>query len=182
MQVYNSVIASPSFWKNSVTIVSYDEHGGFFDHVSPPLISTAPPPGDNYTSFKSLGVRTPGYIISPFVKPGAVAHNLFDHTSALKFIGERFGPAGLYSPVVDARPVESLSAALDFSSPITNPPAGPEMDTYIHQLPPPDPMLANIPDPDTDLRKSFREAIDEMKRRGAGPDHLKFGTLLSQVP
>lgn len=182
MQVYNAVTASPSFWKSSVTVVSYDEHGGFFDHVSPPMIPTDPPPGVNYPSFKSLGVRTPGYVISPFVKKGAVAHNLFDHTSVLKFIGEKFGPNGLYSPIVDARPVESLSAALDFSSPINNSPPGPSMDAYIHAVPPPNPLLAQIPSVDTELQQGFRDAIDEMKRQGAGSDHPKFGTLLSQVP
>ena len=181
MQVYNAVTASPSFWKSSVTIVSYDEHGGFFDHVSPPMIPTSPPPGANYPDFKSLGVRTPGYVISPFVKPGVV-HNLFDHTSVLKFIGEKFGPNGWYSPVVDARPVESLSAALDFSAPINNSPSGPSMDAYIHAMPPANPLVAEIPVPDNELRASFRDAVDEMKRQGAGPDHPKFGTLLNQVP
>lgn len=181
MQVYNAVTASQSFWKRSVTIVTYDEHGGFFDHVSPPLIPTVPPPGTNYPPFKSLGVRTPAYVISPFVKQG-VAHNLFDHTSILKFIGDKFGPNGLYSPVVDARPVESVSAALDFANPINISPAGPSMDAYIHALPRPDPLLAEIPPKDTELRQTFRDAIDEMKRQGAGAGHAKFGTLLSQVP
>jgi phospholipase C len=181
MQVYNAVRASPSFWRNSVTIVTYDEHGGFFDHVSPPMIPADPPPGANYPQFRSLGVRTPTYIISPFVKPGVVP-NLFDHTSVLKFIGEKFGPKGLYSPVVDARPVESVSAALDFSAPINNPPPGPSMDAYIHAVPPANPLVAEIPPPDNELRQSFRDAIDEMKRQGAGADHPKFGTLLSQVP
>ena len=181
MQVYNAVTASPSFWKSSVTIIAYDEHGGFFDHVSPPSIPTNPPPGASYARFESLGVRTPAYVVSPFVRP-RVAHNLFDHTSILKFIGEKFGPSGSYSPLVDSRPVESVSAALDFSSPINNSPAGPSMDAYIHAVPAPNPLLAEVPPVDTELRKSFRDAIDEMKRQGAGADHPKFGTLLSQVP
>lgn len=46
---------------------------------------------------------------------------------------------------------------------------------------PPDLSLANVPMPDTDLRKNFSVAIYEMKRQGAGADHPKFGTLLSQV-
>ena len=40
-------------------IVTYDEHGGFFDHVSPPAIRTDPPPGINYPGFDTLGVRVP---------------------------------------------------------------------------------------------------------------------------
>ncbi len=110
-----------------------------------------------------------------------MVHNLFDHTSVLKFIGEKFGPNGLYSPVVDARPVESLSAALDFSNPINNSPPGPSMDAYIHAVPPPNPQLAEIPTPDTDLKVSFRDALEEMKQQG-GSNHPIFGTLLSQVP
>jgi phospholipase C len=180
MQVYNAVTASPSFWKGSVTIIGYDEHGGFFDHVSPPLIPTEPPPGFDYDPFKSLGVRIPGYVISPFVKPGVV-HNLFDHTSVLKLIGEKFGASGGYSPVVDARPVESLSAALDFSNPVNNPPPGPSMDAYIHAVPPPDPQLAEIPIPDTDLKKSFLDAVREMKQQG-GENDSRFATLLNQIP
>lgn len=181
MQVYNAVTASQAFWKTSVTVVAYDEHGGFFDHVSPPMIPTVPPLGVNYEPFKSLGVRVPAYVISPFVRCG-VAHKLFDHTSILKFIGEKFGQNGSYSPVVDARPVESVSVALDFSNPIVPSPPGPSMDDYIHAVPPPNPSLAKVPPVDTELRQSFRDAIDEMKRQGAGADHPKFGTLLGQVP
>lgn len=180
MQVYNAITASPSFWKSSLTIIGYDEHGGFFDHVSPPLIPTEPPPGIDYAPFKSLGVRIPGYVISPFVKQGVV-HNLFDHTSVLKLIGEKFGVNGRYSAVVDARPVESLSAALNFSSPINNPPPGPSMDAYIHAVPSPDPQLAEIPIPDTDLKKSFLDAVQEMKQQGGETDP-RFATLLNQIP
>jgi len=182
MQVYNAVIASPSFWKSSVTIVTYDEHGGFFDHVSPPMVPTDPPATDKYDAFKSLGVRVPAYIISPFVKKGGVVSDVFDHTSILKFIAERFGPGGSYSKDVDARAVESVSTALDFSAPITFPPSGPHMDAYINAVPRPDPLVVEIPPPDTELRTGFRQAVDEMKRQGAGPDHPKFGAILSQVP
>jgi phospholipase C len=181
MQVYNAVTASPSFWKNSLTVISYDEHGGFFDHVSPPLIRTDPPPGVNYLPFTSLGVRVPGYLISPFVKQGVV-HNLFDHTSVLKLIGERFGPKGKYSSAVDNRPVESISAALDFTNLMLNAPPAPPMDAYIHAVAPADRTRVEVPPMDTELKKAFRDGIDEMKRQGAGTQHPKFGSLIAQVP
>ena len=181
MQVYNAVTASLSFWKSSLMIVSYDEHGGFFDHVSPPLVRTDPPPGCNYAPFTSLGVRVPAYIISPFVKPGVV-HNLFDHTSVLKLLGERFGPNGKYSNFVDNRAVESLSSALDFTNPLLNPSPAPSLEPYIQSVPPPDSARVEIPPVDTDLKKAFRDGIEEMKRQGAGPQHPKFGNLLAQVP
>src|SRR5207302_10252412 len=99
-----------------VVIVSYDEHGGFFDHVSPPKISTAPPACANYPTFDSLGVRVPAYIISPLVQAGTVYHEVMDHLSVLKFIGEKFN-GGKYSPEVDDRAVASVSGVLGLDVP-----------------------------------------------------------------
>jgi len=179
MQVYNAVRASLSFWRDCLLIISYDEHGGFFDHVSPPLIPTEPPAAVDYPRFESLGIRVPGFIVSPYVKR-SVAHNLFDHTSVLKVLGEKFGN-GSYSPAVDARPVESISAALDDSDPILNPPGAPPVDVYLSQRPPA-PTMATVPEPDSSLKKAFRMAINEMKKQGADENHPKFGPLLQQVP
>ena len=120
-------------------------------------------------------------MISPFVKPGIAVNNLFDHTSVLKFLGEKFDANGSYSPVVDARPVESVSAALDFNNPIVVPPAAPAMNAYLNPRPPA-PIAATVPAPDTELKEAFRQGTEEMKRKGAGPAHPKFGTLLKQIP
>lgn len=76
MQVYNALTASPSFWRGAALIIVYDEHGGFFDHVSPPLVPTPPPQAHLYPPFTSLGVRVPAYVVSPFVQPGSVSHLL----------------------------------------------------------------------------------------------------------
>lgn len=179
MQVYNAVTSSLSFWKRSLTFIGYDEHGGFFDHVSPPLIQTTAPAGVTYENFLSLGPRTPAYVVSPFVKAGQCVHHVFDHTSVLKFLGERFGN-GSYLPEVDARPVESLSAALSFDSPISSPPPAPAMDGYLSQRAPANPF-ATVPPPQTDLQQAFRDGIAEMKRQG-GDNHPAFGELLQQVP
>ncbi len=180
MQVYNAVASSVEFWKGSVLIIDYDEHGGFFDHVSPPLVQTDPPPGVSYPSFKSLGVRTPGYVISPFVRPKSVSHNILDHTSVLKLIAEKFGK-GSYSEVVDKRPVESLSAVLDFTNPINAPPAPPALNDYFAARPPA-PVNATVPATDTALTQAFNDATYKLKNQGAGPDHPKFGPLMSQIP
>ena len=95
-----------------VVIVTYDEHGGFFDHVSPPPIATNPPPTATYQPFSTLGVRVPAFIISPFVTAGAVYQETLDHLSILKFLGDKFN-GGTYSPEVDNRPVNSVQATLD---------------------------------------------------------------------
>jgi phospholipase C len=110
-QVYEA-IASPAVWERLVAVVTYDEHGGFFDHIPPPRIATQPPPGADYSKpFETLGVRVPAIVVSPFVAPGQVFEGLLDHISVLKFLGERFG-GGSYTPLVDSRPVSSVSDAL----------------------------------------------------------------------
>src|ERR1700736_1145740 len=103
---------NPAIWSLMVSIVTYDEHGGFFDHVSPPSATTMPPPGSAYTNpFQSLGVRVPAFVISPFVKPGTVFSGDLDHTSILKFVAQVFGD-GSYNQYVDKRPVGSVSDLL----------------------------------------------------------------------
>lgn len=88
-QVVNALKNGP-LWSKTLLVITYDEHGGFFDHVPPPsnvpVISGAPPiPGmENY------GPRVPTFIISPWVARGAVSKEVFDHTSILKTIARRF--------------------------------------------------------------------------------------------
>jgi len=178
MRVYKAVTANPDFWKGVLMIVDYDEHGGFFDHVAPPLIETAAPDGANWSgsTFKSLGIRTPAFLISPYVKAGAVTHNLFDHTSVLKLLGEKFG-GGSYSPAVDHRAVGSISHALDFSNPIIPAPAPLALDAYLAAKPPP-PAGVIAPEPKTSLQLAFSNVIDNMKLHGADSSHPKFGQLL----
>jgi phospholipase C len=177
MQVYKAVTASPAFWKNVLMIVDYDEHGGFFDHVPPSIIPTEPPDGANWSvPFKSLGVRTPAFIISPFVEARAVCHNLLDHTSVLKLLGEKFGN-GSYSPEVDSRPVGSVSHVLDFTNPIQQAPAPPALDDYLKARPPV-PAGVTKPPLNTPLQQGFSGVIDRMKQHGADASHPKFGQLL----
>jgi phospholipase C len=100
----DAFMASPS-WKDSVFILSYDEPGGFYDHVSP---QTAVPPDSiqyptdilstdicaNNTSpvcgFFVTGFRVPLIVISPFTKANYVSHTVMDYTAILKFIETRF--------------------------------------------------------------------------------------------
>jgi phospholipase C len=180
MQTYNAVTNSLAFWNSTVMIVDYDEHGGFFDHVSPPMIPTAPPVGATYNQpFVSLGVRTPGYVISPFVKAGFVNSTVLDHTSVLKLIGDKFG-GGSYSDVVDARPVASLSTILDFSQSLTPPPSAPALDAYLAPRPPM-PTGATVPIPNTNLQKGFQNALNSLQQNGADSTHPKFGELISKL-
>lgn len=84
LDVYHALRTSPC-WEKSMLIVTYDEHGGFFDHVQPP---TAP---DDDPAFGHYGVRVPAIVISPFIEKASVAHGaVFDHTSIIKTVLARF--------------------------------------------------------------------------------------------
>jgi len=66
-------------WESTVIIVTYDDNGGFWDHVAPPKLDRWGP-----------GVRVPTVIVSPFAKRGFVDHTIYDTTSILKLIESRF--------------------------------------------------------------------------------------------
>ena len=89
-------------WQDMLVVVTYDENGGYWDHVAPP---TGPGWGDRF----GPGTRVPALLIGPHVKRGFVDHTPYDTTSILKFITERWGLEPL--PGVRAK-AGNLSAAL----------------------------------------------------------------------
>ncbi|WP_071324968.1 phospholipase C [Janthinobacterium sp. 1_2014MBL_MicDiv] len=82
-QVYQALAHGPA-WARTLLILSYDEHGGFFDHVPPPVAV------DDDPAFRQYGVRVPMLLVSPLIAPGSVCHQVFDHTSIIKTILQRF--------------------------------------------------------------------------------------------
>ena len=83
--VVDAVMNGPG-WENTLLIWTYDEHGGYYDHVVPP--AAIPPDGiprrrrgPAYTGFAQYGFRVPCAVISPYARPGYVSHSVFDHTS-----------------------------------------------------------------------------------------------------
>ena len=101
-------------WAHMVVIVTYDENGGFWDHV-------APPKGDRW----GPGSRIPALIVSPFAKQGSVDHTLYDTTTILSLITKRFALPAL--PGLQRRnaaiaangrtPLGDLTNALDLQAP-----------------------------------------------------------------
>ena len=78
-QVYQALLKSPQ-WNDTMLLVTYDEHGGTYDHALPP--PAVPPDGHtSQFSFDRYGLRVPAIIISPFVPASTVVHDVFDHTS-----------------------------------------------------------------------------------------------------
>jgi phospholipase C len=104
-RIYNAVTTSPA-WKNTLLIVTFDEWGGFFDHVPPPAAPDVKP------EYEQRGFRVPCLLISPFARRGRVAHGVYDHTSILKLVEWRWGLEPL--SVRDAQ-ANNIAAALDFS-------------------------------------------------------------------
>jgi phospholipase C len=100
--VYNSLRSGPA-WKSTLLVVTYDEHGGCYDHVPPPA---AVPPGKTPTSpfnFDRYGVRVPAVIASPYIKAGTVLRPPgpvpYDHTSVIATLRKRWPEIG--GPLTD---------------------------------------------------------------------------------
>ncbi len=83
LRAFHALARSPA-WPRTLLLITYDEHGGFFDHVPPPA---AP---DDDATFRRYGPRVPALAISPWMEQGHVSHVLFDHTSIIKTILMRF--------------------------------------------------------------------------------------------
>ncbi|MHB8671134.1 MAG: phospholipase C [Acidimicrobiales bacterium] len=130
--VINALFTSPN-WSDSALFITYDEHGGFYDHVPPPkaVLPDAIPPNEP-GAFDHLGIRVPFVVVSPWAKSHYVSsalpvdlttpsdpsygtpQHIYSHTSVLKTIEERFG-----LPALTARDAASndLSDLFDFSAP-----------------------------------------------------------------
>ena len=147
----NALMSSPS-WNDSIFILTWDEHGGFFDHVSPQ--STVSPdgippvdlqPGDDCTQvvgpncdFIFTGYRVPIIVMSPFSKKNYVSHAVYDHTAILKLIETRFGVSALTQR--DAAQADMSQDFFDFTAaPWKTPPSPPAQSTggacYLDHLP-----------------------------------------------
>ncbi len=83
LEVYEALLNSPD-WQDTLLVIVYDEHGGFFDHVAPPAL-----PADDGSGYSTYGVRVPALLVGPRVR-NHVCHHLFEHTSLIQTILRRF--------------------------------------------------------------------------------------------
>ena len=101
-QVLDTLVSNPEVWARTVLIVTYDENGGFFDHVRPPTSPAGtigewltadplPTTAGGIAGPVGLGFRVPCLVVSPFSRGGYRCSDVFDHTSVLRFIETRFG-------------------------------------------------------------------------------------------
>jgi phospholipase C len=100
--VLNTLVSNPGVWKKTALLITYDENGGFFDHVPPPtpaagtageFLTVSPLPADaaGVAGPIGLGFRVPLLVVSPFSRGGLVCKHTFDHTSLLRLLETRFG-------------------------------------------------------------------------------------------
>jgi phospholipase C len=152
--VYNKIRANEELWQSSLLVIIYDEHGGFYDHVPPP--ATVAPDGPNVDSgfnFKTLGVRVPAVLVSPWLDQGVISDR-FDHTSVLKFLIEKFGLTNGYLGNRVAHTTTNTFAKYLLDSPRS---------TY-GQLPTTSPDLITVSDnqPKSDFQKVLMERSHQL--------------------
>jgi phospholipase C len=125
--ILDALTSNPKVWAKTALIITYDENGGFFDHVVPP---TPPPntPGEFLTGAGiarspeaapffgpiGLGFRVPTLVVSPFSRGGYVANEIFDHTSTLLLLEKRFGVEVPYLSAWRRQTVGDMTSAFNF--------------------------------------------------------------------
>lgn len=125
-RVYDAVTRGPE-WKSSLLVITFDEWGGFFDHVPPPVAPFTQIERQAGMEDGLRGFRVPTILVSPFVRRGFVSSRIYDHASVLKLIETRWGLEPL--TVRDAEANDMMAeldiGSPDFSAPVISVPQGP---------------------------------------------------------
>ncbi len=102
-RVVEAVLHSPN-WPRTLLIHTYDEHGGYYDHVAPPRaiapddIAPNLQPGDPPGGYDMYGPRVPAIVVSPYSRPSGVSHTVHDHTSVLATIEHKWNLPAAKAP------------------------------------------------------------------------------------
>jgi phospholipase C len=88
----NAIMRSPD-WSNTAIFLSWDDWGGFYDHVAPPAVDA-----------NGFGLRVPGIVISPYARRGVIDHQILSHDAYVKFIEDDFLGGARLDPATDGRP------------------------------------------------------------------------------
>lgn len=136
-QVIDILASNPDVWSKTALFITYDEEGGFFDHLVPPTPPSSPAQGastvaitneifpgdsDHPSAPYGFGIRVPMVVISPWSRGGYVNSQLFDHTSLIRFLETRFARHGgdlIETNITPWRRAVSgdLTSAFDFKTP-----------------------------------------------------------------
>jgi phospholipase C len=162
--VYNAVLNSPQ-WKETLLVITYDEHGGGYDHFPPPGHATPPDglgnPGQFGFRFNRFGVRVPTVLISPYIEAGTICrpagYTPFDHTSIIATVRNCFGLDGHLTERDKAAP--DLSCALTLGKARTDKPA-------VKPLPVPSSKEYEV----TELHKTIENALTNLTGQQRPPE------------
>ena len=176
-EVYTALRSSPD-WEKVLFVITFDEHGGCYDHVAPPSKGVKSPDGivippsqkgGSGFEFNRLGVRVPAIVVSAYTPPQTVVNQVFDHTTVLSTVVNRFGlPQNRLGARAAVAP--DLGAALTLSTPRKDKPPIPK--------PSPASLLSKLkldasrltPKPLTDLQRTILEgAAYRLGKAGIAP-------------
>lgn len=169
-RVYEALARNPDVWRSVLFLVTYDEHGGFFDREAPP--QAAPPRAGEKDplhgfGFDLLGPRVPAVVVSPFLERHTVDHQVRDHTTILHTVRDAFGiPDPLSDRDAASEPLQPLLTLSDPREPPELPPAPAE----VRELAGEDTVWADPSrwadgvDPSGDIRlNDFQRSLVELK-------------------
>lgn len=142
--VISTLLAKPEVWAKTVVFLVYDENGGFFDHVVPPvppkktkgewITADLPDDAGTFRGPIGLGFRVPAMVISPFSRGGHVNSDVFDHTSLLKFLETRFGTKVPNLSDWRNKTVGDLTSTVDLKSSDVSAPKLPPLDAQVARM------------------------------------------------
>ena len=182
--VYSALTMNPTRWAKTLFLITYDEHGGFFDHVPPLPVKSAPPPGSKYQqAFTSTGLRVPTIVASPLVKPGGVFNGALDHTSFLQLLGDKFaGGPDKYSDDVNRRRDQGIGSLSQALAPAAAPAAVPKAAPIAPLVTLMSEVALDVAKPtDSNNRKAFLAAAQAAAATGR-PEALKRFPELVNLP
>jgi phospholipase C len=167
--IYKALANSPQ-WNKTMFIITYDESGGFYDHVAPPSVM------DERSEFQQLGFRVPTLVIGPHVRSGCINNNLFEHASVIATATTKWGLEPLNARVDSSLDLSSCIHP-DFigkpNAPIDLPQIEIDEGRLIEKLELLDtqPELRLAADSgdmprELDLRSEFRQSVRELVRKG----------------
>jgi phospholipase C len=178
VQMVVEAIGSSPQWRKTVLIITYDEHGGYYDHVPPPValapddIAPVVPSGEQtYDGFRRYGFRVPSVVVSPYSKKDYVSHMVYDHTSVLAFLEKKFNLPAFTKRDANAN---DLFDFLDLNAMAKQQPTFPEL-----------PSLAKAGgftctpgDPGTIPPPAPKPIPIQVKLTYSGPNHAKKGVVV----
>lgn len=168
--VYDAVSNSPQ-WTETLLVVTYDEHGGCYDHVAPPGHATPPDPkpGEQGFLFNRFGVRVPAVLVSPWIEAGTVCRPAgrtpFDHTSIIATVRRVCGIAESLTARDKAAP--DLGCALTLAAPRADRPS-------VTPLPYDPAPAGGGAGPSHDLHYLIHEILEKLTGRSRPPEQEFF--------